>query len=442
MRKRIRKSMLLVIGATLIAAYAIMIIFVYEKIRILAEDDVRYETGYVAAAINSVGEKYLATIDASEPGARVTLISPDGTVLYDSVQDEYTLTNHLNRPEVQLALKKGIGQDARKSDTLGKNMFYCAEVLKDGNIIRLSKPVSTALVTALQLLPVMVGIGIGLMTFAVWFSNKQSQKLVEPINHFDLNDPMKNESYEELMPLLKRIDEQNKEKDAVAEMRKEFSANVSHELKTPLTSISGYAEIIRDGLVRQEDIPDFSDRIYKEANRLVTLINDTIKLSKLDEGNIELQQERVDLYQLSNEIIQRLSAKAKEYNVKLYVSGDVCTVVGIKQILDEMLTNLIENAIKYNKKGGSVQIHTEYDKDGRGIISIKDTGIGIPDNEKERIFERFYRVDKSHSKSAGGTGLGLSIVKHGAMLHDADIEVDSALGIGTTMTITFPLKKI
>lgn len=251
---------------------------------------------------------------------------------------------------------------------------------------------------------------------------------------------MENDVYEELSPLLLRIDESNRTKEAAANMRREFSANVSHELKTPLTSISGYAEIMRDGIVKAEDIPEFSDRIYKEANRLVMLINDIIKLSRLDEEEMEEQKEDVDLLTMTKDICQSLSPRAAAMEVQLVYTGEKCVVRGVKHLLYEMIYNIMENAVKYNKKGGKVNVWVGSDLTGRKV-RVTDTGIGIPEDQTERIFERFYRVDKSHSKETGGTGLGLSIVKHGAQINGATIRVTSELGKGTTMELNFPEKE-
>lgn len=224
--------------------------------------------------------------------------------------------------------------------------------------------------------------------------------------------------------------------DEVADMRKEFSANVSHELKTPLTSILGYAEIMKSGIVNQEDMIRFSEKIYKEASRLITLIEDIIKLSKLDEEDTVMEEEELDLYELCIDICNRLTFQAAKKNVLLETSGENVKYTGVKQILDEMIYNICENAIKYNVDGGSVSVWAGNTPQGAKII-VEDTGIGIPEDEKERIFERFYRVDKSHSKETGGTGLGLSIVKHGAIYHNAEIHVESTLGKGTKMEILF-----
>ena len=223
-------------------------------------------------------------------------------------------------------------------------------------------------------------------------------------------------------------------------MRKEFSANVSHELKTPLTSISGYAEIMKNGLVKPEDIQNFSERIYKEARRLITLVEDIIKLSKLDEESVELEKEEVNLYDMTREIVSRLSMQSSAKHVRMILEGESVTYTGIRQILDEMIYNICENAIKYNRPGGSVSIWVGNTLEGPKV-SVTDTGIGIPKEHLERVFERFYRVDKSHSKEIGGTGLGLSIVKHGALLHQAKVSVDSTVGEGTRISIVFSKNK-
>lgn len=228
----------------------------------------------------------------------------------------------------------------------------------------------------------------------------------------------------------------NRAEEEIAKMRKEFSANVSHELKTPLTSISGYAEIMKSGMVNQEDMIVFSERIYKEASRMIALVDDIIKLSKLDEDSVEVEHEDVDLYELSCDIVERLTMSAKKRDVCVELAGESVIVFGVRQVLDEMIFNLCENAIKYNVPKGKVRLWVGTTEEGVKII-VEDTGIGIPKDQQERVFERFYRVDKSHSRETGGTGLGLSIVKHGAMLHHAQIKVESEIGKGTKMEVVF-----
>lgn len=436
MKKKIQRSMILVIGVTLLAAYSITIIFAYGRIRELAQENILHEARYIAEAVNLSGEAYLEKFSEVESGTRLTLIQKNGQVLYDNETSGIT-ENHLQRPEVQEALKNGIGTSIRHSDTIGREMYYCAVLLDNGNIVRISKEQATVLYTALELLPVMVLIGAVMLIAASLLARKSADALVRPINTLDLDHPLNNDVYEELHPLLQRIEESNRIKEAAAQSRQEFSANVSHELKTPLTSISGYAEIMANGLVQPKDIPEFAGRIQSEASRLVTLIDDIMKLSKLDEGVIAEQKEEVDLFRLSRDICTRLAPRARDMTVHLSMSGEPCTVYGVRQLWDEMIYNITENAIKYNKKGGRVDLWVGKTLQGTKVI-VTDTGIGIPKEDQDRIFERFYRVDKSHSKEIGGTGLGLSIVKHGAILNGARIHVDSTLGKGTRMELIVP----
>lgn len=437
LRNKIQKSMILVIVTTLLIAYAMTTVVVYRQNVGVMEREIRQEAQYIRAAIRDAGEGYLDEAASVQKETRLTLIGQDGQVLYDSEHtDEATLENHKNRPEVRQAVNLGEGQDVRRSDTLEQEMFYYALRLDDGTILRVARSMDSVLRTALEVLPGMTVIAGIMLAFALALSRWQVRRLIRPINELKLDDPLENEIYEEITPLLRRIDEQNKEKDAIANMRKEFSANVSHELKTPLTSISGYAEIMKNGMVRPEDMKKFSERIYNEASRLITLVEDIIKLSKLDEGEIEVEKEDVDLYEMTREIVSRLAPQAEKRAVHVEVTGENVICHGVRQILDEMIYNICENAIKYNRRGGSVSVWVGATLKGKKII-VTDTGIGIPEDQQERIFERFYRVDKSHSKETGGTGLGLSIVKHGAMLHNAQIHVESKVGKGTKMEITF-----
>ncbi len=437
LRNKIQKSMILVIVTTLLIAYAMTTVVVYRQNVGVMEREIRQEAQYIKAAIRDAGEGYLDEAASVQKETRLTLIGQDGQVLYDSEHtDEATLENHKNRPEVRQAVNLGEGQDVRRSDTLEQEMFYYALRLDDGTILRVARSMDSVLRTALEVLPGMTIIAGIMLAFALALSRWQVRRLIRPINELKLDDPLENEIYEEITPLLRRIDEQNKEKDAIANMRKEFSANVSHELKTPLTSISGYAEIMKNGMVRPEDMKKFSERIYNEASRLITLVEDIIKLSKLDEGEIEVEKEDVDLYEMTREIVSRLAPQAQARKVRVEVTGESVIYHGIRQVLDEMIYNICENAIKYNKEGGSLSVWVGGTLQGKKVI-VTDTGIGIPKDQQERIFERFYRVDKSHSKETGGTGLGLSIVKHGAMIHDAQIHVESEVGKGTKMEITF-----
>ena len=436
MRRKIQKSMIMILTVTLLISYALLSIIVYRQNLSLLKSEVRQEARYICKAINVSGAEYLEELDDVDATTRVTRIGKDGNVLYDSRRDGSTLENHGHRKEIADALKNGSGEDIRMSDTVRREMYYYALQLDDGTVLRVAKTMGSLINTAMGMIPVILSAGAVMMLIAYILSVWQTARLIKPINELNLEHPLENDVYEEMAPLLYAMEEQNRQKEAVSNMRKEFSANVSHELKTPLTSISGYAEIMKNGLVRPEDTQLFAERIYKEARRLINLIEDIIKISKLDDESVELEKEDVDLYELSREVISRLLGEANAKKVTMIVQGEHVIYHGIRQILDEMVYNLCENAIKYNIEGGRVIVWTGNTLDGLKIC-VADNGIGIAEEHLERIFERFYRVDKSHSKETGGTGLGLSIVKHGAILHGANVSVESKLGEGTRIEIKF-----
>ena len=432
--------MMLILAVTLLLFYAIMSVILYNRNLELLKREVKQEAEYICTAVNISGSGYLEKLSQVDEGTRVTQIDDSGNVLYDSSSEEEDMENHGARQEVKEALASGTGESVRMSNTLGRELYYYAVLLDNGTVLRVAKSMDNLAMTALNVLPVIGGLAVLMIAFALFLAKWQTKKLIRPINELDLEHPLENTLYEELTPLLVAMDKQNKEKEAVSNMRKEFSANVSHELKTPLTSISGYAEIMKNGMVRPADIPVFSERIYKEARRLITLVEDIIKLSKLDEESVELEKEEVDLYELTREIVSRLSPQVSQKHIRMEVTGEPVECYGIRQILDEMVYNVCENAIKYNNEGGRVSVWVGNTLEGPKV-SVSDTGIGIPKEHQERIFERFYRVDKSHSKERGGTGLGLSIVKHGALLHGAKVSVDSVPGKGTRIEMLFPKDK-
>ena len=436
MRSRIQRSMILVLCITLAISYLLLTVAVYNQTFQNLQAEVEQEARYIKEAIDISGTDYLEAMDNVQQNTRVTVITPEGNVVYDTKDDELTLANHKNRIEVKAALLHGEGRDVRVSDTIKERSIYYALLLKDGNVLRVSRTVDNVLPMFIQVLPYITVIAVVMICFAIILARWQTSRLIRPINELDLNEPLKNEIYEEFKPLLERIDKQNKEKDAAAQMRKEFSANVSHELKTPLTSISGYAEIMKSGLVKPEDMPKFSERIYDEASRLITLVEDIIKLSKLDEERVEIEKEDVDLYELAMDVCSRLSLPAERKGVQIKVHGESVICHGVRPVLQEMIYNICANGIKYNKDGGKLDVWVGNTLSGKKVI-VRDSGIGIPKEDLDRIFERFYRVDKSHSKQSGGTGLGLSIVKHGAMLHQAEVHVESELGKGTKMELIF-----
>ena len=436
MRNKIHKSMLVVICTTLFAVMSIMLTLFYIDNLQGMKAEIQQETAYIETALNVSGTIYLEDMDMAQVDTRLTLIDKDGSVLYDSKGGEYQMQSHAYRSEIQSALRNGTGEALRDSSTVGKKAYYYAVRLDNGTVLRVSKNVDSIFPIFLSVIPLVLIVFIVMVVFAYYLSKWQTEILIRPINELNLEVPLENDIYEELKPLLISMEHQIKAKEEVTNMRKEFSANVSHELKTPLTSISGYAEIMKSGIVKTEDMGRFADKIYQEASRLIVLIEDIIKLSKLDEKQVPMEKEIVNLYEMCCEIANRLSFSAVKRNVNIEISGENIFYMGIKQVLDEMIYNICENAIKYNVEAGTVKIWIGNTLNGAKVI-IEDTGIGIPEEDLERIFERFYRVDKSHSKETGGTGLGLSIAKHGAILHGVEIHVESKIGKGTKMEIVF-----
>lgn len=376
---------------------------------------------------------------------RITLIHKDGTVYFDNMVDASRLENHSLREEFVAAKEKGAAKVSRYSSTMTDKTLYFAKSLQNGDVLRISCDQHSVAVLVLgmsQTLLIMLVLAVIISGIAaVW----TSRRITNPLNQINLEKPESCAVYEELKPFTKRIAEENYEKTQREELRKQFTANVSHELKTPLTSISGFAEILKNGGTDEKTTKDFAGTIYEESQRMISLVNDIIKLSKLDEKSISLEKEPIELLGLSKEIAKILSASAKAKNVKLDVHGDSGKIMGVQPVIYEMIYNLIDNAIKYNVQNGTVEVTVKEENPEKGhtfgnktVISVRDTGIGIPKNEQDRVFERFYRIDKSRSKELGGTGLGLSIVKHAAKFHDAAINLSSKEGEGSTFTITFP----
>ncbi|WP_417801579.1 ATP-binding protein [Thermophilibacter provencensis] len=382
---------------------------------------------------------------------RVTLVSPDGTVTYDSGADAVGLPNHADRPEVAAALAEGTGSSERSSDTVGYMSLYEAVRLESGEVVRLSVDRAGVVAFLFQDLAMLCGLAV-LLVGASWVvSRRLSRRFVRPILEIDPASGDGVAPYEELDPLVSRLNEQHKElvqrmnaiQDA-ADMRRDFTANVTHELKTPIASIQGAAELIRDGIARPEDVQGFAGRIYKDAHRLSVLVSDILTLSRLDEsersGDREVfgTAERVDLLSVASDAVERLRGRAqRKYEVTISLSGVSTPIMGNARLLDELVSNLVENAIRYNHPGGRVFVWV-LPQGGRPCLRVSDTGIGIPPEAQDKVFERFYRVDKGRSRDMGGTGLGLAIVKHAATYHGADIRLESKVDEGTTITVTFP----
>ena len=549
MTKKIFHSILLVAGAVLLASLLVIMGCLYEYFGSVEKKQLRDELELASAAVERSGEEYLSGISSDR--YRLTWIARDGTVLYDTVTDAESLENHADREEVRQAFTNGEGESTRYSSTLLQKTMYSAHKLRDGSVLRISISRATAGVLLVGMVqPILVVVIVAFILSAV-LAKSLSRRIVRPLNELDLEHPLENDAYEELSPLLGRINHQHRQIDeqmmelerqkmefsqitgsmreglvlldekervlsinpaayklfdadersvgqdfltidrshdirqAIAEAmtqghgearaerggcvwqfdvsriasgdtavgavllafditdretaeqnRREFTANVSHELKTPLQGIIGSAELLENGMVQPDDVPRFVGHIRKEAQRLVTLIGDIIRLSQLDEGD-EMPRETVDLLTLSQETASDLQAAAEQKNVSLSVEGESMRVNGVRRLLYEVIYNLCDNAIKYNVEGGSVKVSVGTEG-GKAVVSVADTGIGIAPEHQSRIFERFYRVDKSHSKASGGTGLGLSIVKHAVQYHHGTVELKSEEGKGTTIRILLP----
>lgn len=548
MHKRIFRSSMLVTLFVLLSSIVLIMGILYDYFESQLINELKREAAYISAAIENDGLDYINNMD--DKNERITLISPDGTVIADTVADADVLENHIDREEVKEAIQNGSGTSSRYSDTLTEKIVYYAVKMKNGEILRISTRHYTVVMILLGLAQPIVIVVLISVLLSLWLCHRVSVKLIEPINTLDLEHPENNATYDELTPLLKKIAHQRKtikeqlknathmqeefrlitenmnegflvidkemrilthntaamkllnmseaesenvlsvnrskafrkmlervlsgvrnesetESDGkyyrfianpvldenniigavvvildVTEsvnsenLRREFTSNVSHELKTPLTSISGFAEIMKNGDTPNEMVIDFSNSIYEEAQRLISLVSDIMKISELDEKTVVYEKETVDLYSLSLEVAERLRAEADKKNIKINVIGDTAEVIGVRKILDEMIYNLCDNAIKYNKENGIVDIIVSL-ADSKVKLIVRDTGIGIPTAQQSRVFERFYRVDKARSKSIGGTGLGLAIVKHGAIYHNAEIELESKENAGTLVSVIF-----
>ena len=396
-----KSSIIITALIAFVIALALIVATMYSYFANVQRQQLRTETEMASLAVNSQQLRYLESLPKGD--YRITWISANGQVIYDSEKASDELENHLAREEVKIALIRGYGESQRYSGTMLTRMLYSAQKLQDGSILRLSMPQHTVLKVIWDMgLPSGI-ILLLVICFSMIISAKETQKA-------------------------------NQEESEA--MRREFTANVSHELKTPLHSISGYAELMKNGMVMEQDMGYFADKIYSEAQRMIRLVQDIIVLSRLDEGQENTTRSPVNLYSVAEAAVNSLEHMAEENQVAVELIGQQVVMEGIPQLINSMVYNICENAIKYNRPGGSVVIQVA-EFSGHPRISVRDTGIGIPQKDRARIFERFYRVDKSHSKEVGGTGLGLSIVKHAVKLHNAKLEVDSVVGEATLMVVKF-----
>ena len=416
---------------------AALCIFVFHRaFTAQAWDDLEKESDLIRAGYDLTSEpqqlSFFVTGDL-----RITLISPDGDVIFESATDQ-PMENHLTRPEIVQALQGSIGKDIRDSQTMGYETYYYAVQLPGGNILRVAQDAETVWSVYDGALPAIVLSCVALMLAAAILSTLLTRALVQPVLNMteDLDHIQDKVPYKELTPFAESIHADRILRENNEKMRQDFTANVSHELKTPLTSISGYAELIETGMASEQDTVRFAHGIHNSANRLLTLINDIIRLSELDGTEQEADTELLNLHEMAKNCVEMLSMSAEKHNVTIQLDGTDAYVTANRQMMEELLYNLCDNAIRYNNPGGSVNVQT-YSREGHTNLVVKDTGIGISKEHQERIFERFYRVDKSRSKSTGGTGLGLAIVKHIIAKSHAKLQLESEPGKGTTIRVIF-----
>ena len=409
----------------------------YEMFKGRVMDDLEAYGRMFAVEMNGEAETQSA-LHSLEEDIRVTLVHADGTVYYDNFADPNAMDNHADRPEIRQALENGSGSDIRNSSTVDQNAFYYAVRLKNGDVMRLAQEASNIWSVYFRSMPLIMLLAAGMACVSLYLAHLLTARLVQPIERMTahLNNVSGVARYPELEPFMDMIEQQHEEILRSANMRVEFTANVSHELKTPLTSISGYAELIESGMAQGEQAKTFAAEIHKSANRLLTLINDIIRLSQMDAPMPDLKFEPVDLAQIATNTFEQLEMSARKADVTLQLDAKPAMVEADRQMMDELLYNLCDNAIRYNVHGGSVKLEVRPVRD-KVIVCVQDTGIGISPENQEHVFERFYRVDKSRSKATGGTGLGLAIVKHIAVKHNAQIELESELGRGTKISVIF-----
>lgn len=437
MKKKINGYMMLLAGLAITITVVLLSLVFYGGFR----DQVIYDLRMTCTLLSDVYDASGHYLEAAGTGAadlRVTLIQPDGEVVYDSFTDAASLGNHLDRPEVKDALEKGEGISIRESDTMRHDTYYYATRLSDGYLLRIAREAESLwnfLFSAIPLILLAVAL---LFVMAAYMAHLLTRRLVHPIEEMaeNLENPTYQPPYPEIEPFVSTIRSQHEELKKTSDLRREFTANVSHELKTPLTSISGYAELMENGIIQAKEVPHYAHEIRSSATRLITLINDIIQLSQLDSPVLEVIFEQVNVYAVAQKVVQALQINAAERQVTLTLTGSDAVICGNRSMIEELITNLCDNALRYNYKGGTVRVSVVPLK-GRVILTVQDTGIGISQEDQARVFERFYRVDKSRSKETGGTGLGLSIVKHIVAKHDADIKLESELGRGTSVRVTF-----
>ena len=437
MKKKINTQFIIVSFIAIILTMSLSVGTFYELFVQEMRNDMKAYTHVLRSAgvFNASNEEKL---NLKNEDLRITIIDADGTVVYVNEANDIVMDNHNDRPEIESALKNGEGSDVRKSSTLNKSTYYYAVLLDDGQVLRIAKEASSVWNIFIKVLPLILGIII-LMLFSVGIiTHYITKSIVKPVEELANNiDEIKDiKTYKEIQPFIDTIKKQHEDIVKNSHVRQEFTANVSHELKTPLTSISGYSELIENGMATQEDTIRFAGEIHKSSQRLLTLINDIIELSELDSSESKVAMETVNIYDIAKNCVEMLKLNAKDHGVNLKFEGTPCNITANKMMMEELVYNLLSNAIRYNREGGSATVRVNKILD-RVNLEVLDTGIGISKENQKRIFERFYRVDKSRSKSTGGTGLGLAIVKHILIKHNAQLELESTEGKGTHITVIF-----
>jgi len=393
------------------------------------------ETGVFQKAYEKNGE--VDPINLDKGTLRITWIDGKGIVLYDNDTDISELENHMDRPEIKDAFENGEGESTRRSDTMNMDTFYYALLLENGTVLRVSTVAGNIMNVLYTALPVILGIVAVILIICVLISHMLTGQLMKPLEELAENlDEIGTPVYRELEPFIDRIRSQHEKILAAAMSRQDFTANVSHELKTPITAISGYAELIENHMVPQKDEAHVAGQIRHNADRLLSMVNDIIKLSELDHFEATVKFESLDLLNVAEECVNDMEPYAVKKQIKLSCDGIPAIVNGDPALIRELIDNLVQNGIRYNKEKGSVDVTVSI-QSGRPVLTVRDTGIGIPEGSLDRIFERFYRVDKSRSGETGGTGLGLAIVKHIVELHSAQISVNSEIGKGTEFVVCF-----
>lgn len=437
MKKKINLQFMFISAVGILLTFCLSTVIFYELFKSEVVDELKTYADVIKET-QSYDQILQGEYDPDVDDLRITMIKKDGEVFYDSFADAKKMENHANRQEVRQALKHGNGKAIRTSDTLDKNTFYYAVRLDDGNVLRVAKESRSIWSVFIKVTPAILILIFVILAISKMLSDVLTKSLLLPIEQMSENlDHLEDiTTYKELMPFINTIQEQHKNILMNAKMRQEFTANVSHELKTPLTAISGYSELIQNGMTNEEETIRFAGEIHKSAKRLLTLINDTIRLSQLDTSEQKVIYEAIDLYKIAEDCVNMLKFSAENHGITISIHGTNAYLEGNKEMLEEVVYNLCDNAIRYNNEGGKVDVTVKPVK-GKIYLCVEDNGIGISKEHQERIFERFYRVDKSRSKSTGGTGLGLAIVKHIIQQHGAHMELTSEKGKGTKIEIEF-----